>query len=144
MIAEAMGEHKSPSSSEPYRITGENAVGDAADAVRRFAIVEGIGGDDVARLAIVIEELIANLYDHGGVAMDDLVELKLSCANRIVTATITDPRLAFDPRSVEPAQVSPDRDGGVGLGLVHAWADIVDYRSNDGRNRLDLRLILTQ
>ena len=49
-------------------LTGDDAVTQASDAARAFGELQWLGEDELARLSIVIEELIANLYEHGGVS----------------------------------------------------------------------------
>jgi anti-sigma regulatory factor (Ser/Thr protein kinase) len=137
-----MGGHESRSPSEPCRIVGPDAVHLATDAAHHFSGAEGLDGNDAARLAIIIEELVTNLYEHGGVRSDDIVELMLRREGAAVAITITDPGTSFDPRSVAMPDLPPEQGGGVGIGLVKGWAEIVGYRSFEGRNRLDLRMPL--
>jgi anti-sigma regulatory factor (Ser/Thr protein kinase) len=111
--------------------------------VGHFNGVESLEGRDAVRLAIIVEELVTNLYDHGGVLSDAIVELMLAREGDAVAIAIIDPGTTFDPRTVEAPEVPPERGGGAGLGLVNAWAEIIDYRSTEGRNRLDLRMLLS-
>lgn len=137
-----MGGHESRSPSEPYRITGSDAVHLATDAAHQFSGAEGLGDGDAARLGIIIEELVTNLYEHGGVRNDDMIEVGLRREGEAVTISISDPGTTFDPRTVAMQDIPPERGGGAGIGLVKGWAEIVDYRSSGGRNRLDLRMPL--
>lgn len=93
-----------------------------------------------ARLAIIVEELVTNLVEHGGVEEDDEIELTLEGGDGAIRIGLGDSGRAFDPRDSAPTGEIPDRGGGAGLDLVRAWAEILDYRSRDGWNRLDLRM----
>jgi serine/threonine-protein kinase RsbW len=135
-------EFRSPS--EPYRITGPDAVHLATDVAHHFSDTEALAGGDAARLGIIIEELVTNLYEHGGVRSDDTIEIGLTLDGEAVAIVIIDPGTIFDPRPVATQTVLPERGGGAGIGLVKRWAEIVDYRSWRGRNRLDLRMQLAR
>lgn len=85
---------------------------DAASATRAFAAANGISGDDLSRLCVVVEEWVANLYEHGGVAPDKTVEITLANDPKGVRILILDPGRAFDPRKDEPGKGLPERGGG--------------------------------
>jgi serine/threonine-protein kinase RsbW len=124
------------------RLSGSSAVHDALVAVRSFADRAGIDGSEGSRLAIVVEELVTNLYDHGGLTDADEVEVELVLNRADVSVTITDPGRPFDARRIEDDARLPDRGGGAGLRLVRSWASTIDYRHIDGRNRLTVWLPL--
>jgi anti-sigma regulatory factor (Ser/Thr protein kinase) len=115
---------------------GPDAVHDALVAARSFADRAGIEGSVGARLAIVIEELVTNLYDHGGLTDEEEFELELILNRADVSVTITDPGAPFDARRIGDDTGPPERGGGVGLRLVRSWASTIDYRRVDDRNRL--------
>jgi anti-sigma regulatory factor (Ser/Thr protein kinase) len=115
---------------------GPDAVHDALVAARSFADRAGIEGSVGARLAIVIEELVTNLYDHGGLTDEEEFELELILNRADVSVTITDPGAPFDARRIGDDAELPERGGGVGLRLVRSWASTIDYRRVDDRNRL--------
>ena len=96
-----------------------------------------------ARLAIMIEELVMNLVEHGGLGADGMIELVLTHEDGVVAIMLSDTGAAFDPRAAESNEAIPERGGGAGIDLVRAWAEIVDYRSHAGRNRLILKMWLS-
>jgi serine/threonine-protein kinase RsbW len=112
------------------------------ELVRGFAGQHRLVDTDGARLAIIVEELVFNLFDHGGVTEGDMIELALTLTDAGVVLALADPGQAYDPRGHRSTQAIPDRGGGAGLALVAAWTMVIDYRSGDGRNRLDLLLPL--
>jgi anti-sigma regulatory factor (Ser/Thr protein kinase) len=116
-------------------------VSPALFAVREFADGEALDVPMASRLAIVVEELVANLFDHAVVAGDLLVTLLLTRSDEGLFVSLDDNAQAFDPREAPAMEMpDPDRGGGVGLALVRSWADIVAYDSAEGMNRLVLRL----
>ena len=108
--------------------------------MRAFGEARRLPSDELARLCIVIEELLANLYDHSGLTEADEVGLALACDPDGISVSITDPGRPFDPRSARPTAESAQRGGGAGIRLVQAWADLISYDSSPNGNRLELLL----
>lgn len=109
-------------------------------AARNFAKMAKITKSDSVRLAIVVEELVTNLYDHGGLSPEDVFQLELSATRTDIRVVLIDPGKAFDPDLRRLDDTTPERGGGAGLRLVQAWTISTDYQSADGHNRLDLLL----
>jgi anti-sigma regulatory factor (Ser/Thr protein kinase) len=134
----------SPRESNPDQLTlllkGSEAIRMATDAARRFGEAQQLGDDDRARLCIVVEELIANLYDHGGLAEQDEVRLGLARDANGVRVSIVDPGISFDPWSTPQTPESVQRGGGAGVRLIRAWADLISYSPSSEGNHLELLL----
>lgn len=112
----------------------------ATNAVDRFASAEGLDRITARRLAIIVEEIVANLLDHAAHDRDIAFKLSLDRGESGPLVTLEDDSDAFDPRTVPIAEMpNPERGGGIGLALVAAWADIISYDSAGGWNRLVLR-----
>ena len=122
-------------------LSGATAIHDAIAGTRRYAEDAGIEPSDVTRLAIIVEELVTNLYEHGGLGAEDVFTLEMSCAGPEIDLVLVDPGRPFDPRTAPPAGTVPPRGGGAGLKLVRAWASEVDYRTSEGLNRLTMRIV---
>jgi anti-sigma regulatory factor (Ser/Thr protein kinase) len=120
-------------------LSGSAAVQDATAAARSFAEAGGVGEADVSRVAVVVEELVVNLYDHAGARPDDEIELEISMTAFDLRLVLTDTGKPFDPGSADNGDL-PRRGGGAGLKLVRAWASQIRYDSNDGRNQLVVHL----
>ena len=125
------------------RLQGSVVVGDAGAAARGFGEANELAKQDLARLSIVVEELVANLYDHGGLSDADEVDLTLTAEPGAIRIVIADSAAPFDLRSAPPGTGPQERGGGAGLDLVRAWAEVIDYRATDQGNRLELLLPLT-
>lgn len=123
--------------------SGANAVHEATEAARRFAAGVGLDATEVLHLAIVVEELVTNYYEHSGASADDTIALELSRQDEELVLTLVDTGPPFDPRSAPMDGTVPARGGGAGLKLVRSWASGIDYHQTGGLNRLTVRLPLS-
>ena len=138
-----MDSRDSKSASVTIRCKGAEAVRRLADATQAFVAEHALPAGDAARLSIIVEELACNLSDHGEIGADGFVELVLVHEPGAIAIMLSDSGVAFDLRSAESGEAIPERGGGAGIALVRAWAEIVDYASEPGRNRLRLRMPLS-
>jgi len=122
---------------------GGDAVDRMVAAARAFGIDRALETGHAARLSIIVEELVVNLVEHGGVGSDGVIELVLSHGDGAVGIALSDTGISFDLRTVESEEEIPERGGGAGIDLVRAWAEIVDYGIHAGRNRLLLKMWLS-
>ncbi|HLO20873.1 MAG TPA: ATP-binding protein [Sphingomicrobium sp.] len=123
-----------------FSLSGPTAVHEATLASKNFSRRARLNEADAARLAIVVEELVTNLYDHGGLGLDDAFEIELSATATNICVVLVDPGTPFDPGLATLNSNSTARGGGAGLRLVRAWATSTDYRSANGLNRLAVLL----
>lgn len=122
-------------------VAGPGAAGEAIVCANSFAASVGLSNDATARLAIIVEELVLNLVDHGAGIGGQLIGLELRHAAGTVTLVLTDLGEPFDLREApEIGDLPPDRGGGAGLAMIRAWATIDDYRRDGDHNRLALTL----
>ena len=122
------------------RLSGARAIAEAAEAAREFGEAQWLGGDELARLCVVVEELVANLYDHGGLTEKDEVALDLSVEPEGIRVTIGDSGVAFDPWRAPKKPDAPERGGNVGIDIVRAWASYISYSPSPEGNRLEFLL----
>lgn len=113
------------------------AVSIALAAARRFAGTAGLAPGDADRLAIIIEELVINIVEHGDAAGAPIT-LRIAIAGPAIHLALADEGRFFDPRLAEQSETIPERGGGVGLALVRAWTRIIGYSCENGCNRLEL------
>lgn len=139
-----MATRESPPQGQRIDFIGPTTPGDAVSATRRFAVDQGLGTRDRAHLCIIVEELVTNLIEHGGGSGERRVGIELARGPSEIMLVIEDDGAAFDPRNAPANADIPSRGGGAGLRLVSAWSRIVDYRSANGRNRLELEMPLTE
>ena len=120
--------------------SGAIAVHEATQAARRFAADAGLDATEASHLAIVVEELVTNFYEHSGVGVDATIAVELLVADGELVLTLVDTGPPFDPRSLTLSNQVPERGGGAGLKLVRSWASAIDYQQREGSNRLTVRL----
>jgi anti-sigma regulatory factor (Ser/Thr protein kinase) len=105
----------------------------------------GIPAAEIARLETCLNEVLANILEHGGAsARSTPIGLRLarSCnpGDAAASLTVTDSGSAFDPLAVEPGPrpraLAEARPGGLGLMMTRSRADSLSYRYSEGRNQL--------
>jgi anti-sigma regulatory factor (Ser/Thr protein kinase) len=117
----------------------DGAVRKALELARDFIERAGCGGDAEARLCIIVEELVANLVEHGNAAADSEIAIELAAIGADIGLTLSDAGMQFDIRTADmPVEIPPERGGGAGIALILNWAQVIDYTQVDGRNVLTL------
>ena len=116
------------------------------DFVEAFCAAHALTRTDALRLRLVVEELFTNTVEHGHRGeCDRPVGLALALAEDAVALHYEDDAPPFDPTPRLAAQPdeSPDSEsaGGRGLRLVAGIAASLDYRREDGLNRIMLRIV---
>lgn len=104
----------------------------------------GIPTITAMELNLVAEECFINVVEHG---FDDQarheIQFALELANDVVTMSIEDDGVAFDPLSApefDPkTPMEQRRVGGLGIHLVRSLMSEVKYQRTGGKNRLTLR-----
>jgi anti-sigma regulatory factor (Ser/Thr protein kinase) len=117
-------------------LSGPTAIHDATVAARDFAQGADVNEDDAARLAIIVEELVTNLYDHGGLTPKDTFEIRLSARPDDLIFVLMAPGTPFDPRQPAASPAADSRGGGAGLKLLRAWSGQIDHQYVAGRNEV--------
>ncbi len=112
----------------------------AVDLARDFAARAGLGEDLRARLAIVVEELVANIVEHGAAPADSVIAVDLARGKEAVSLTIADGGAAFDPTTAGQEDIIPERGGGAGLALVRRWTSGFEYERREGQNIVRLTI----
>ncbi|WP_165694273.1 ATP-binding protein [Teichococcus deserti] len=114
------------------------AVPELLDRLEAFAEEAELSPGVAHRLALVAEELVANVAMHGVGA--SFVEVALRQAEGALLLDIVDDGPEFDPL----AEAAPDTEagieereiGGLGIHFVRKMVRSLDYRRQDGCNRL--------
>ena len=104
--------------------------------------VHHLDRDTATWLAIVLEEVVLNVVNHGGSPPPSL-ELRFSCEVQALELTVDDDGVAFDPTAVPLDELPDDIDersiGGLGLRMIRGLMDEVVYARLADRNHLVLR-----
>ena len=109
-----------------------------------FALKAGLSDKDLFALQIIVEELVTNVIDYGGVpAGEHAVHVDLSAEGGELLIRLTDrgteynPLLREDPDTSLPAEQRPI--GGLGVHFCKKLTDAQEYERRDGCNVLTLR-----
>ena len=109
-----------------------------------FAAAAGLSDKDLFALQIVVEELVTNVIDYGGVpAGERAATVDLTALDGLLTIVITgrgkeyNPLLREDPDVTLPADRRPI--GGLGVHFCKKLTDTQDYERREGCNVLTLR-----
>ena len=121
-------------------MSGDQAIIEAAEAARSFGESQWLSDDEMARLCVVVEELVANLYDHGSLTDRDEVALDFAVEPEGIRVAISDPGVSFDPWKAPRSPKAIERGGGVGIDIVRAWASFISYSPSPKGNRLEFLL----
>jgi anti-sigma regulatory factor (Ser/Thr protein kinase) len=118
------------------------------DHLEAFGAKTGLASDVSYRLTLSLDEVVANVIRHG--FEDDaehqiLVHVEVS--EDQVTAVVEDDGQEFDPRDAPLPNLEAALDdrgiGGLGMHLVRASMDSIDYRRQGNRNVFTMSTSLT-
>jgi len=131
-----------------FRMDGDLAeLPRLAERVAQFCREGSLDDSIEFHLNLILEELFVNAVSHGGCkGMKDVVAVRLTRgSDGAVALEFSDRGAAFNPAAAPPqpdlsAPLGERRAGGLGLHFVRSLARIVDYRRDQGWNRLKLRL----
>ena len=115
------------------------------DLLEMFCAEEGIVPQQGLRFCLALDELITNILSYGLAGRDDgVITLTVEHRNGALHADLADNGPPFDPfvsdvhapsGSVEEREV-----GGLGITLVKAMMDRLEYRRDGGLNRLNMEM----
>jgi len=104
----------------------------------------GVAGDVVIKLALVLEEAVANVIHHGlpGSPPPHRVAVRLEIDADTVAAEVIDNGRPFDPTTVPDPDLTSSLEerqlGGLGIHLMRELMDGLDYRRSGDSNTLRL------
>jgi anti-sigma regulatory factor (Ser/Thr protein kinase) len=105
---------------------------------------EGVAPDLAFKITVALEEAVTNIVHHAfiGIAPPHAIRLRLDVGAEAIAAEITDNGRAFDPSAQPRPDVSLPLDeraiGGLGIHLMRAMVDRIEYRRRGGCNHLRL------
>jgi anti-sigma regulatory factor (Ser/Thr protein kinase)/class 3 adenylate cyclase len=114
-----------------------------AARVDAFCDLHGLSAGVAHAINLSLDELITNTISYGfdGVA-EPRIEVELSLSGECLTVRIDDTGVAFDPTNAPEPDLDLDVEerpiGGLGIFFVREMMDAVDYRRQDGWNRITL------
>ena len=108
----------------------------ALTSARAFSERAGLSPAEATSLALITEEWLNNIIEHGSALPTARIILRFRRAPGLVLLKVSDAGKSFDPRRAVFDGPNTSRGGGAGLALIQAWCRIADYRRQRGRNRL--------
>jgi len=105
----------------------------------------GVAGEVAMKLALALEEAVANVINHGlpGAPSPHHIAVRLDIDLDTVTAEVIDNGPPFDPTGAPPPNLSlpleERQPGGLGIHLMRELMDGFDYRRAGNSNILRLR-----
>jgi serine/threonine-protein kinase RsbW len=117
------------------------------EQIERQLAGRGLAAADVGRVILILEELLTNVIKYETreiVGASGPISLTIGSESVDLSIGLSSRGTRFDPRHRASAEVSTPLAeraiGGLGLVLVNQLADDLDYRHEDGRNHIDIRL----
>ena len=106
----------------------------------------GLASERRSLLELAVVEAATNVVRHAYGGLGGRVEVELAREGKAIALTVLDSGISFDPTLVPPPR-EPDPDdpttwpeGGMGLPIIRAACDELNYASGGGKNRLTLHL----
>jgi serine/threonine-protein kinase RsbW len=115
-----------------------------AERIDAFAALHEIEPATIFQVNLVIDELLTNVISYGYPQNGDhQIEITLVLQEEQLVITIVDDGEAFNPILQAPeveldATVEERKVGGLGLHFMRTMMDALDYRRQDGYNKLQL------
>jgi len=118
-------------------------IGRIAAVIEEFCAEHSLGETTANAINLALDELLTNTISYG---YDDkgahAIDVTLVHDRDRVTLTLRDDARAFDPTTAAEPDIEADIDerpvGGLGIHLVRAMMDKVEYQRVDGYNQLTL------
>lgn len=112
-------------------------------AIGRFADTHGFPEDVTHAIHLALDEVVANVIRHAhGDGDEHQIGVELSLGKGLVTIEVNDDGVAFNPLAMPPPDLDLPIDqrqpGGLGIHIIKATMDGLDYRRSKGRNRLTM------
>jgi serine/threonine-protein kinase RsbW len=112
-------------------------------AIDNFAEAHGFSEDVTHALHLALDEVVANVIRHAHDDGDEhRIGVQLTVGDGVVTIEVNDDGVPFNPLAAPPpnldAPISQRRPGGLGIHIIKAIMDGLDYRRTKGRNRLTI------
>ena len=99
-----------------------------------------IPSSETKQITLMVEELFSNIIRFAfGDKGDHQIELQFSKSEGKITLLISDDGIPFNPLEYNPDQLADPasiHDGGMGLSLIKAFADSIEYNREEQKNLL--------
>jgi anti-sigma regulatory factor (Ser/Thr protein kinase) len=115
-------------------------VATATDSVRAWSEHQHLDSDTRKRLLTVLDELLSNVVRHGLNGQSGTIEVTVRCEADRLEARVIDEAAPFNPLQLPPPDTTAPLEerqlGGLGIALVRALSDAVEYERANNRNQV--------
>jgi serine/threonine-protein kinase RsbW len=116
-----------------------------AAAVERFAAEQHLPNDTLTNINLVLDEVVSNVIKYGRAGdSDGAIKVSFVREGGRLTIEVSDDGIAFNPLETTPPNLDlPIMErpvGGLGIHIVKALTETIDYRRENGRNRLTMTM----
>jgi len=116
----------------------------ASEMVDSFAARHGLAEEDANAIHVVVDEILSNSIRHGlGGTPSHAIAVTLELSKDEIVVEVEDDGVAYDPTKAQAPVLAGTLDarseGGLGIVLVRALTNSIEYRRVAGRNHLVLR-----
>jgi serine/threonine-protein kinase RsbW len=112
----------------------------ATDSVRAWLEHQTLDSDTRKRLLTVLDELLSNVVRHAANGETGTIEVRVLCEAGRLEARVTDEAAPFNPLLLPPPDTTAPLEerqlGGLGIALVRALSDAVEYERANDRNHV--------
>jgi len=120
-----------------------DVLGEITEAVEAFGAEQEWPADLLFHVQLVLDELASNVINHGYGASGHRFQITIQSRQEAVQVEVVDEARAFDPLHETPAAtidagVAEREVGGLGVHIVKQLMDEMEYRRENGKNRLTL------
>ncbi len=117
-------------------------------AVEAYGEEHALPDKVVFQVNLALDELLTNTISYGySDSAEHEIAVRLSMRDRTLTVEIEDDARSFNPLDRPPPDLDAPLEerliGGLGVHLVRTFMDSVEYRQDDGKNRLTMRKTLS-
>lgn len=118
----------------------------ANEYVEHFCADNDVSMGHTMKLSLIVEELVTNTLEHGGLSTGSPIELDLNKQADTVTLVYTDRGIAFNPLTdldlSDPVDGVEGSIGGWGWPLIKRYCETITYGRDNETNRLKMVLSL--
>jgi anti-sigma regulatory factor (Ser/Thr protein kinase) len=110
-----------------------------------FCRNHGVGEDDTLNVNLVLDEAVINVIAHGYEdAAEHEIDVRLLLEGRRLTIQVADDGISYNPLDAPAPRfdlpIEQRRIGGLGVHIMKALAETLDYRREDGRNHFTITM----
>jgi len=110
-----------------------------AELKKRWSLPEKL----ITELSLILDELLANIIEHGNCEKESLIDIKLVKGDTQITLIVADEGAHFDPTITPVPDISlpleKRKSGGIGIHLVRSFCNTCNYKRIHNKNVLTLK-----